>query len=244
MVRFNYLWIVYALMLFVTIVSANALVFSSSYDLINGTVNSGNLSSTYALDSDYFVIQEVNEGLSISFTLNSLDDVNNVVLNGRYRGGSNHYILVEVFNFNTSSYEFKFIIPSSSNFYLFNIPLSSDNFDVNGDVVLLLEHNDVNGVLSHYLDVDYVALTHVNSEEFVVSPLFFVDLTDTFTIIFIIFLIIMSVFIGLIYSTLIGGSGVSLVGLFLLFNSFNPLISGLIIIFGIGLVFMDTPPLK
>lgn len=243
MSRFNYLWIVYALMLFVTVVSANALVFSSSYDLITGTVNSGNLSSTYALDNDYFIIREVSEGLSISFTLNSIDE-NNLIINGRYRGGSNHYILVKVFNFNTSSYEFKAIIPSSSNFYLFNIPLSNNNVDVNGDVVLLLEHNDVSGVLSHYLDVDYVALTHVNSEEFVVSPLFFIDLTDTFTVVFIIFLIIMSVFIGLIYSTIIGGSGVSLVGLFLLFNSFNPLISGLIIILGVGLVFMDTPPLK
>jgi len=74
--------------------------------------------------------------------------------------------------------------------------------------------------------------------------LFNLDLQDKLTVSLLIVIFIIGVCVGVFISPLVGGVITALLGLFLVFNGFNPLFSIIIVIMGFLLVFTDEPLFK
>jgi len=142
---------------------------STTYQPINvstyaGTHEQGNLTSLWILDDgDYYNVSEVGGanpiGIVINFT--GVSDIDFMLLNVFYEGGSGHQIAIGLFDWDDGDYEEEYgDIGDMGEFEL----LKRDVFDagehidpVTGNVSLRLRHID-NGNPSHILHLDYVVL--------------------------------------------------------------------------------------
>jgi hypothetical protein len=229
----------------ISFVSAELFVnYADTINITDGTLFSGSIDDTKIFNDDYLSIQEVTGLNAMLFTIsiNTIGDVNELLLNARYRGGASHIVYLSVYDYNINDFVILKEYTNNPNFIYETFNLSEIN--TSNEVLLKFLHSD-GGVDTHFFDIEYLVVTSDYEEvinDFSIN-LLELDLSDTLTIILITLFLITGIIISLFVDTLTGGAFISLIGLIILIG--NLLIFGLLlIIIGVTLIFFDKPVLK
>ena len=220
------------------------------YNIVYGTLVSGDLNSTFVIDGDYLRIQELNTepSLTVDFFFNNAGVPNHLFVNARYLGGQEHYMIIQVFDFNTSTFVNKGFMPNSEEFLDYDIVIDADNILLDEVIVRFLHSSGAHP--NHYLDVDYISVQYLEEEVVEDESAFFnfpspetaTKNEITFMIIGFIFLIGVCV-LGLVVRSknllLVGLVGVFSLGLAMLLSGWSLLISIFLMIVPIMLMFED-----
>jgi len=145
-------------------VLANPILTAASVYVTNGTITSGTVTNTRAIDSDYLIVNESGPW-QIDFTFTNGVGVPHVInFTGYYQGNPSHAANVSVLASNkvTGSYSnilSGWINPDGATIsYKFNLPKPETNYiDSAGRVRVRFNHGS-SGVGSHNFGVDYVGI--------------------------------------------------------------------------------------
>ena len=233
-----YLLLIISMIGFVSASTNNAYDFNILYgELVSGTLN-----NTFVKDGNLLVIGELNTEPSLIVDFFFSDgDPNRIFLTARYRGGQDHFMIIQVYDFETETFVNKAFIPDSVEFLDYEIIIDSDNIQ-DEEVILRFEHSS-GAHPNHFLDIDYLSVEFVDEVIDEKINFFDLDLTDTLTIILIVLFLIGGLIIGLLVDSMIGGVLFCLIGLIILFGGM--ILFGLIlIIIGVTLIFFDKPLMR
>jgi len=232
------------MVLFIPSVLAVDVNYISDVNIVSGSSDSF-IESTKVFNSAYYRINESSSspGLEFYFNVSNIDgNLSELVVNQRYVGGSSHEVYFYIYDHYESSWIQLREYLNSPNFEqdTFDLSYLCDRCLVNGTVMFKYLHPD-NGITSHHFDVDYFILSSTVTESIVEddSSILDLDLSDTFTIILISILIVGAILAYFLVSATLGGSIIFLLGLMLLFNGFNPLISFIIVVIGVMMIFIE-----
>jgi hypothetical protein len=135
---------------------------ANSVTVANGTITSGDVTSTRTIDQTYLTVQETGK-FQIDFTFTGIvSQPARCKVVGRYEGNPAHAVFLYIYNYNTTSWDRvtaaadDFPSGSTDGDYLFDLPLDSDYYD-SGECQLRIEH-DSSAVSSHYMYVDYIVV--------------------------------------------------------------------------------------
>jgi hypothetical protein len=139
---------------------------ATAISAIVGTVDAGDLNSTFFIDGDMFNVSEVVgvPGMQISINFTDVDPAAEslwILFYGLYDGNLNHNFDIEVWNFETSAWVEDSHIPDMAAFDWINstiYPIRIPNeFLSDGEVRIRLDHESA-GNINHDLFIDYVRL--------------------------------------------------------------------------------------
>lgn len=232
-----------SILLIFSIVGAIAQTLNINYvddiNLTNGVIVGGNIDSLKLPDGDFLSIQEVVGDSGIYFTLSvpSEGNLSDLFINARYRGGAGHDVNFYIYDDNIGDFVLLNVYDNSPNFINLNFDISGISY--NNEVILLFDHPQ-SGVTSHFMDIDYLVITSIGeTSPDVKYNLFEIDLNNTFNIILISLLIVLSFVIYYFKSNLAGGGLLLLIGVFLSFNDINLIISLIVMLIGVLMIQSD-----
>ena len=140
---------------------------ASSITVIAGTLNDGNLASTYAVDGDWYNVSEIHgpPGLDIRF---NFTDIEGDIICGCvdiyeiYSGHSPHEIRVEAWNFTSLSWIkiSEILFNETANFHCIGISHYAEHILNSGDIWLRFYHETI-GHPPHELKIDSINLSVV-----------------------------------------------------------------------------------
>lgn len=146
----------------------------TSITTITGTVNSGNLTSVWYVDTDYYNVSEINLAsnpieIVANFSNANITTIDSIIVKHYYTGSLGHEILVQLWNYNTSAWDNYGDITDESGFVVSIYPvLDPANHILNGNMSMRFLHVQT-GIGTHILLLDYIAVqkgttTVTNSE--------------------------------------------------------------------------------
>jgi len=236
--------IVFALLAFSSLAFAQTtnINHADNLNISIGSVLSGTLSNTFTSDGEFLSIQEQNHstGLLFEITFENVEgNITNLITNQRYIGGASHNVVMSVYNCETQTYDLLKTYGNTPNFERETYDLSYLNTSCNPNITLKYEHPQ-SGIESHNFDIEYLTLVSVGESEPVKKNIFLIDLDDTFTIIMIVLLFMISLFLIISKINIGLGSGlIMIIGFLLFLNDFNILFTTTIITLGIVFLFRD-----
>lgn len=189
---------------------------ATSLNIEVGSLRSGNLQSTFELDGNYLIIDEVAEtpGYDIRFIFTDVESFTTVQNVFRYDGGAgNHIVNIELYNFNTSEWDTISQYDKSSMLlnYVDYVPNSARY--INDSIVIMRHNHATAGDTSHYLEIDFVGLdANLQIEEDD-------DDLNIYMIIIIIFLIIFALITKMSILGIFAGIGMLFIGFTFLYSN-------------------------
>jgi hypothetical protein len=144
----------------------------TSIKTVYGTdFNNASLPAILAYDLNYYTVREANGGnpLQVDINFTGITKVDSISMRERYEGGQGHEIIVEVWDYAKSVWESYFVITDQAGAVVTNIPIYDSTDHISGGLVQLRFRHTGNGIISHYLFLDFVWLqkgttTLVNAE--------------------------------------------------------------------------------
>jgi hypothetical protein len=144
----------------------------TSIKTVYGTdFNNASLPAILAYDLNYYTVREANGGnpLQVDINFTGITKVDSISMRERYEGGQGHEIIVEVWDYAKSVWESYFVITDQAGAVVTNIPIYDSTDHISGGLVQLRFRHIGNGIISHYLFLDFVWLqkgttTLVNAE--------------------------------------------------------------------------------
>ena len=131
-------------------------------DLIEGTLDSGNLASIQTLeDGDYYNISEDSgaDPLTVIVNFSDVEDFDSVVYRVYYEGGSGHTIHVGLWDTAEGDYEEEYgEITDMDGFATIVVSVFDISEHIDAGAVSLRFYHDDNGIPSHDFQIDYCAL--------------------------------------------------------------------------------------
>ena len=121
----------------------------------------GDITSVQNLsDGNYYGINETLgiPGLDVRVNFTGVLSFNRVIIREYYHGGSNHDIEFEFWNYNTSSWDMIYFTSDESKFTYYELGIISEDDYIDGGLVQFRFYHDQSGKVSHYLEIEYVAL--------------------------------------------------------------------------------------
>ncbi len=112
------------------------------------------------LDADILQIEELaaDPGFDVRFTVNDVVEFNSILLYSKYTGGSNHSILIELYNPDTTNWDQVEEFTDETAFVIHAIPIiDGDTYIDSGTVIFRIYHDDT-GDITHYQEIDYAVL--------------------------------------------------------------------------------------
>ncbi len=133
---------------------------ASSITTLEGTLDGGNLASIQSIDTNYYNVSESSGGspLLVEINFTNITSFDSVLLRLQYTGSQGHEVEIQTRNYDSGSWEVAGSITDQSSMteLVINILDSADHVS-GGNVVVRLDHVQ-NGVSSHDLFIDYIAL--------------------------------------------------------------------------------------
>jgi hypothetical protein len=134
-----------------------------SYNIIKGTLIYGDLASIQTLaDDDNLKINEVTgtPGYDIEFDFSDISKFNKLWAHLSYTGTGGHTIDINIYNYNTASWDKLTDFTLSPGFQFIEIPIISDaDYISDGNSKITLYHT-ASGNPAHTLFIDYIGLTY------------------------------------------------------------------------------------
>ncbi|MBA7640542.1 hypothetical protein ES703_48211 [subsurface metagenome] len=144
---------------------------ASSIDVITGTLDAGNLASTYTLDGDWYNVSEINEMPGLDIRVNFTGICEDMVCGcldvyHKYVGHSQHEVLIQFYNFTTDTWitNGAFIYNETAGLVCIGIGHSADHLVNNGTLWARFYHES-QGHIKHELHVDEIELSVACGEE-------------------------------------------------------------------------------
>lgn len=128
---------------------------------ISGTNSGGNNVGNISYDDGkYYNVTEAAGANPLTIQLNytNVTNFNSVIMAEKYTGSSSHNILVEIYDYLTSSWEQYQDITGQEGFVYSNIPVPDPQNHINNTNVMLRFRHVENGVPSHLINIDFVQL--------------------------------------------------------------------------------------
>jgi CRISPR/Cas system CMR subunit Cmr4 (Cas7 group RAMP superfamily)/cytoskeletal protein CcmA (bactofilin family) len=145
------------------IAASQALYSPINIETVVGTLDGGNLTSVQSInDYDFYNVSETgaNPGFVIVVNFTGVEIFNQIYLEEYYDGKSGHTINVQLYNFNSSSYDSFGSIADQVDFRFLSLEvLNSQDYISNSNVSLRIYHDD-SGNPNHDIIIDYVALKY------------------------------------------------------------------------------------
>ena len=141
---------------------ATVTYYLNTTNILKGTpvnMNKGNLSFD---DNKYGNVTEATGALPIQiyFNFTNVDAFNYIHLKEKYIGGSGHIVNLDVYNYNTSSWDTHFTFSDQTGYVISNIYIDDYVNHISlGKVILRILHSS-NGNPSHRLSIDSITLTN------------------------------------------------------------------------------------
>ncbi len=125
-----------------------------------GTLNGGVVGDLAAVGGTNVDVQEVTgvPGFDIRLTFTGVSDPTRIILYSRYVGNPAHVINLEVYNVNTTNWDFYSTVVSSTSFGWLNISLADPAQYVTGGTLILRLYHVTSGTGSHQMLIDYCGL--------------------------------------------------------------------------------------
>ena len=139
---------------------ADTTYYASSIDTIHGTNISGNLSSIWYYNGTDYVVQENNgiNPLEVVINYTNVEHFNNLITRVYYEGSTSHIIKVQIYDYDSSSWEDYFEFTAQAGFNTYTIPVFDPEEHLDeGNVSMRFEHQG-NGISSHIFNIDFVWL--------------------------------------------------------------------------------------
>jgi len=134
---------------------------ADSVTLTTGTLIDGDVDSTHEPDDDdAYEVQEVSgvPGFDILFDFVAVDDFDKVTVRLKYDGAGSHVSDVQLYNYNTTTWDDIGSFTLSVSWQTIEMPIiSALNYIDGGDSRVRLYHSQ-NGIASHDIHIDYLAL--------------------------------------------------------------------------------------
>jgi len=131
---------------------------ASTMTVNSGTLNAGTVSDLCAVGGTDVDIQELSgaDPLRVTFAFTGVQRMSSFVFYGDYNGGASHQVWVEIYNPNTTNWDFlgQFSSITTKQWYSFNI-FTPNSYISSGNAQVRLSHQG-SGVSSHELILDYV----------------------------------------------------------------------------------------
>jgi hypothetical protein len=147
---------------------------ADSVSVVNGTITSGDVTSTLSINGVYLEVQETGK-FEITFTFAGVNTVPaRCKFAGRYEGNPAHAVFIEIYNFNTMTWDRVTAasndFPSSATDYVlyFDLPRSTDYVNGSDEVQLRIRH-DSTSIAGHFMYTDFIAMVE-SSLEFSATP--------------------------------------------------------------------------
>ena len=142
--------------------SSDPRVTASSVDVIDGTIESGSVTSTWAIDQTYLIIGESGR-FDVRFTHTNITyEPINVVWEGYYAGNPSHEIDLYLWNYTTASFELILadaIHDTSGVDFGINVPIPEPQTNYNvGGIVTSRWYHSASTVPGHDFGIDYTAI--------------------------------------------------------------------------------------
>lgn len=144
---------------------------ASSITVIAGTLNDGNLASTYFVDGDWYNVSEINDtpGLDVRFNITNIDgDPNCGCLDvyHSYKGHPQHDIKIQVWNFTSTSWRQigTLIYNETAGWECSGLGNYAEHFFHNGSFWGRFYH-EIQGHVAHEMQIDQIRLDVIYGEE-------------------------------------------------------------------------------
>ena len=143
---------------------------ASSIDVIVGTLNDGNLASTYHVDGDWYNVSETAGSPALDIRFNFTDLVSFtcgcIQIYQTYTGHSQHDIDVQIWNFTSTSWKTigKILYNETADWVCIGLGHDPSHYYNNGNMFARFYHADT-GHIAHELSVDRIDLRIIYGEE-------------------------------------------------------------------------------
>lgn len=156
--------------------NVTATVVPTSYTVNAGTGDSNPVDSVQTQDAKYVTVQELAGGLSgadclnVSFNLTVPTGVklDTLYFKGFYEGSPTHTVKWQAYNGSTWDFVGDSIVSTTTN-TLYKLSGFLPTHNRSGSVTIRVIHHSGIGNLTHYLDIDYVAIKYVNNHSVAIS---------------------------------------------------------------------------
>ena len=215
--------------------------YVSSLDIVRGNLLQGTKEDLNVFNSDYLVIQELNETNPLQVNINTILDgtPKELRVNAYYEGGASHDVELQVFDNNLNAWLVLKTYGNANNFVFDVIDLSGYNLGGNAEFRFL---HIQDGIETHNLNIDYFMITTEKEDTTSSFDLFNIDFSETSELIIFILFVLISGFLAISFTyplSDLGSFGLLLSGFLGLFNNVNIVISVFIIFVGIIFIFRD-----
>ena len=132
---------------------------ASTIATLKGVHYLGNISSVRTLDTNYYTDNEsAVDPLLVQINFTGITTFDSVIMKEKYTGSLGHEILLEIYNYNTLSWESHFIITDQDGFVISNVPVLNPSELISGGLVQIRLRHTGGGIPSHVLYIDYFVL--------------------------------------------------------------------------------------
>ena len=132
---------------------------ASTIATLKGVHYLGNISSVRTLDTDYYTDNEsAVDPLLVQINFTGITTFDSVIMKEKYTGSLGHEILLEIYNYNTLSWESHFMITDQDGFVISNVPVLNPSELISGGLVQIRLRHTGGGIPSHVLYIDYFVL--------------------------------------------------------------------------------------
>lgn len=136
--------------------------YADTMTVNSGTLDSGTVTTLENFDDSFVSISEDTgaDPLNVTLEWSGIEEFDNIAFFGRYEGGADHQVAVEIYNVNTTNWDELGRLDSNTANKWFSYPiLEFSSYIDSGDVLVRFRHLE-NGVITHDLYIDYLALRH------------------------------------------------------------------------------------
>jgi hypothetical protein len=142
--------------------SGSTTVTADTLTVTNGTISSGDVTTTQTLDGTNLVVNESGQ-FQIEFDFTLTNHPVCVSFDGRYQGNVAHNVKIYAYNYDTTAYvaltadSQDFISRAANRSYVFQFPSNNEDYYNSGAAKIKIEHLSAS-VGSHNFYTDYIAL--------------------------------------------------------------------------------------
>ena len=157
-------------------ITSSSTNLASNISNVTGINTGGNLQSILIEnDGNTYNLSEVSgiPGFNVQINFTNVTQFNQIYFNIWYTDGSGHEVDIQLYNFNTSSWNTFGVLPGDTMLSVQTFGVGSDGFYINNSKVMLRIYHVSNGNPVHRLYIDYAVLKYSSS---------FVDLSNYYTI--------------------------------------------------------------